>query len=82
MPVAQGASSPLNQPLHVTWRVHATDGLGNVADQPTEGSITGRVAELPVADLGSLVLGAVSAAGVNLPSIELPELDRRDVRFA
>ena len=44
VPVAEGASSPLNQPLHVTWRVHGTDGLGNVANQPPTGTITGETA--------------------------------------
>jgi purine nucleosidase len=44
VPVAQGASSPLNQPLHVSWRVHGADGLGNLGNQPSTRDITGETA--------------------------------------
>ncbi len=43
VPVAQGATEPLNQPLRTGWVVHGTDGIGNMYSPP-EGTITGESA--------------------------------------
>jgi len=46
------------------------DDTGNV-----NGMITSRIGVMPLGDLGDLMLGAVQASGLNIPSIDLPDLD-------
>ncbi|MBW2245067.1 MAG: hypothetical protein JRH01_24065, partial [Deltaproteobacteria bacterium] len=46
------------------------DDAGEIA-----GAVTARVGVMPIGDLGELMLGAVQSAGLNLQSIDLPEID-------
>ena len=39
VPVAEGANTPLNQPLRTGWKVHGRDGLGDMYSPP-EGTVT------------------------------------------